>query len=118
MSSSSHRRGSSSRHRPPDSSENRGLKTLRTNLVLLVLAAVLPLVVFTVAMMREQLAEKREIIDSSMQGTARALSLAVDGEVKASLAILETLASASSLERGDIKAFHDLCVRAMEGRKG
>jgi hypothetical protein len=94
------------------------LKTLRTNLVLLVLAAVLPLVVFTVAMMREQLAEKREIIDSSMQGTARALTLAVDGEVKAALAILETLASSSSLERGDIRAFHDLCVRAMEGRRG
>jgi hypothetical protein len=94
------------------------LKSLRTHLVLLVLAAVLPLLVLAVAMMRQQLAEKREIVDSGMQGTARALTLAVDGEVKASLAILETLGSSPLLESGNLKAFHDLSVRAMEGRRG
>jgi len=94
------------------------LKSLRAHLVLLVLAAVLPLLVLAVAMMRQQLAEKREIIDSGMQGTARALTLAVDGEVKASLAILETLASSPLLESGNVKAFHDLAARAMEGRRG
>jgi len=94
------------------------LKPLRTHLVVLVLAAVLPLLVLTVAMMRQQLAEKREIIDGSMQATARALTLAVDGEVKASRAILETLASSPLLDSGDLKTFHARCVRAMEGRGG
>ena len=70
------------------------------------------------AMMRQQLAEKREIIDRGMQATARALSLAVDGEVKASLAVLQTLASSPLLDSGNLKSFHDLCVRAMEGRGG
>ena len=94
------------------------LKSLRTHLVLLVLAAVLPLLVLAVAMMRQQLAEKREIIDSGMQATARALTSAVDGEVKASMAILETLASSPLLDSGDLKAFYVLCTRAMEGHRG
>jgi hypothetical protein len=79
---------------------------------------VLPLLVFTVAMMRQQLAEKREVIDRGMQDTSQALMLAVDGEVKASLAILQTLASSPLLDSGNLKSFQDLCVRAMEGRRG
>jgi len=102
----------------PDSSESNGLKSLRTHLILLVLAACLPLLVFAVAMVQQQLAEKREIIGSGMQATARALTLAVDGEVKAWLAILETLASSQLLDTGNIKSFHDLCARAMEGHGG
>jgi hypothetical protein len=86
--------------------------------VVLVLAAVLPLLVLAMAMMRQQLAEKREIIDGSMQAIARALTLAVDGEVKASLAILDTLASSPLLDSGDLKTFHFRCVRAMEGHAG
>jgi hypothetical protein len=94
------------------------LKSLRTHLVLLVLAAVLPLLVLAVAMMRQQLAEKREIIDNGMQATVRALTSAVDGEVRTSLGILQTLASSPLLDGGDLKAFHVLCTRAMEGRRG
>jgi hypothetical protein len=94
------------------------VKSLRTHLVVLVLAAVLPLLVLAVAVMGVQLAEKREIIDGSMKAVAGALSLAVDGEVKASRAIVETLASSPLLDSGDLKAFHERSVRAMEGRKG
>jgi hypothetical protein len=94
------------------------MKSLRTHLVVLVLAAVLPLAVFAVAMMRQQFEEKREVIDLGMQDTARALTLAVDGEVRASLAILKTLASSPLLDSGNLKSFHELCVRAMEGHTG
>src|SRR5438874_9966661 len=91
---------------------------VRSHLVLLVLAAVLPLLVFAVIIVRQDLVERREILDRGMNDTVRALSLAIDGEVKTSLAVLETLAGAAVLERGDLKAFHDICVRAMQRHPG
>lgn len=84
----------------------------------MVLAAALPLLILTATTMRQQLTEKREIIEGSMQGIAAALTLAIDGEVKASRAVLETLGSSPLLDTGDIKTFYSRCVRAMEGRKG
>jgi hypothetical protein len=74
--------------------------------------------VFAVAMMRQQLEEKREVIDGGMHATARALTLAVDGEVKASLGVLQTLASSPLLDSANFKSFHELCVRATQGRRG
>ena len=85
--------------------------------VLLGLATVLSLI-FVAAMLRQQLAEKREVTDRGMQATTRALTMAVDGEVKASLGILQTLAASPLLDRGDLKSFYELCVRSMEGRRG
>jgi signal transduction histidine kinase/ActR/RegA family two-component response regulator len=91
---------------------------LRSHLVLLVVAALVPPLIFTAYVMRQDLAEQREILDRGMRTTARALSLAVDGEIKSSLAILETLAASDNLDSGDLKGFHELCVRATAGREG
>jgi hypothetical protein len=52
-----------------------------------------------------------------MRNTVRALSLAVDGQINASLSMLQTLAASAYLDTGEFKAFYDLCVRAIEGRK-
>src|SRR3982751_5360782 len=89
---------------------------LRSHLVVLVLAAVIPLVVFALIIVRQDLAERRQILERGMHDTASALSLAVDSEVKTSLAVLETLAGAVVLDRGDLRAFHEICVRAMQAR--
>jgi PAS domain S-box-containing protein len=91
---------------------------LRSHLIVLVLAAIVPLLVFAVVTMRQEIEEQRQILDRGMHDTARALTLAVDGEVKTSLAILETLASSPFLDSGDLKSFHQLSARAMEGRRG
>ncbi len=89
---------------------------LRWHLVVLVLAAVLPLLVFTVIMVGQHLRLQHDVVERGMRDTVRALSLAVDREVKTSWAVLETLAASPSLEAGDLKRFHETCVRAMEGR--
>jgi signal transduction histidine kinase len=89
---------------------------LRSHLIVLVGAAVLPLLLFAVAIVRQDLAERREIMDRGMQDTVRALSLAVDGEVKTSLAVLQTLAGAPFLDRGDLAHFHETCARTMRAR--
>src|ERR1043166_7464082 len=83
---------------------------------MLVLAAVLPLVVFAGWIVRHDLAERRGIMDRGMQDTVRALSLVVDGEVKTSFAVLETLAASAVLDRADYEAFHAVSVRAMQAR--
>jgi hypothetical protein len=94
------------------------MKALRADLAIPVVAAVLPLLLLAGAVTRAQLAEEREMIDGSMKAVASALTLAVDGEIKASKAVIETLAASPALDTGDIKGFHELCVRAMAGRKG
>ncbi|HET7362925.1 MAG TPA: sensor histidine kinase, partial [Burkholderiales bacterium] len=88
---------------------------LRSHLIALVGAAVLPLLLFAVLIVRQDVAERRQIMDRGMQDTVRALSLAVDGEVKTSLAVLQTLASSPFLDRGDLAHFHEVCVRTMRG---
>lgn len=89
---------------------------LRSHLIVLVGAAVLPVLLFAAIIVRQDLAERREIMDRGMQDTVRALSLAVDGEVKSSLAVLQTLAASPFLDRGDLAHFHDICARTMRNR--
>ena len=89
---------------------------LRAHLIVLVGAAVLPLLLFAVVIVRQDVAERRQIMDRGMQDTVRALSLAVDGEIKTSLAVLQTLASSPFLDRGDLAHFHDFCARTMRNR--
>jgi signal transduction histidine kinase len=89
---------------------------LRSHLIVLVAAAVLPLLLFAVAIVLQDVGERREIMDRGMQNTARALSLAIDGEVKTSLAVLQTLGGSPLLDRGDLANFHEICARTMRER--
>jgi signal transduction histidine kinase/CheY-like chemotaxis protein len=90
---------------------------LRTHLVLLVFAAVTPLLIFTVVIVRRNLQEQRAVLDRGLHDTVGALSLAVDGQVSTSLAILETLAVSPSLDAADLRGFHQLCVRTIASHK-
>ena len=89
---------------------------LRSHLIVLVGAAVLPLLLFAAIIVRQDVLERRDIMDRGMQDTVRALSLSVDGEVKTSLAVLQTLASSPFLDRGDLAHFHEICARTMRNR--
>src|SRR5712691_7409367 len=89
---------------------------LRSHLVVLVLVAVVPLLVFSIAMLRQEAEDQRAVLDQGMRNTASALSLAIEGEVKASQAILETLAASAYLDTGDLRAFYQLCAQTIQGR--
>ena len=90
---------------------------LRAHLMILALGVALPLLIFSIVIVRQDYHDQRLVLDRGMRNTVRALSLAVDGEVKASLAMLETLAASRSLDTGDLEAFYGLSARALEGRK-
>jgi signal transduction histidine kinase/ActR/RegA family two-component response regulator len=89
---------------------------LRSHLLILAVGAALPLLIFTIAIVHQESQDQRAILEQGMRNTVRALSLAVDGEIKASRSVLETLAASAYLDTGDLQGFYDLCVRAIEGR--
>src|SRR5215475_6918330 len=95
---------------------NRPLK-LRTYLIVLVLAALLPVLIFTFEMFRQKARLQHEAVERGMRDTVRALSLAVDREIGAVRAILETLAESPSLDTGNLRSFYELCRRALTNRK-
>jgi PAS domain S-box-containing protein len=86
--------------------------SLRAHLILLVLVAVMPLAVFAAVIVRDDLRHRSDLVSQGTRDTVRALSQAVDRQVSTSWAILETLATSPELERDDLPAFHELCVRA------
>jgi signal transduction histidine kinase/CheY-like chemotaxis protein len=90
---------------------------LRSHLTLVVFVAVTPLLLFSAATFYQAFRDQRAILDQGMRDTARALSLAVDGEVKASRATLETLAASSYLDTGELREFYELCGRIIGDRK-
>jgi PAS domain S-box-containing protein len=91
--------------------------SLRTQLVLLVLAVVLPLLALAAVMFLRDVQFQRAAVERGMKDTARALSLALDREVGKLHAVLETLAASPSLDSRDFKSFNELALRATEQRK-
>jgi len=80
---------------------------LRTHLVLLVLAAVLPVVVFAGTMVVLFAKEERRAVESGLQETTRALALAVDRELAAVVTALRTLGASHHLNEGALEAFRN-----------
>jgi PAS domain S-box-containing protein len=90
---------------------------LRSHLIALVLAALLPLLIFTFAMFLQKARLQHETVERGMRDTARALSLALDREIGALQGIVETVAESPHLDTGNLKAFYDIGSRALANRK-
>jgi len=90
---------------------------LRTNLIALVLAAVIPIVVFATVVVVVFWRSERQSTEARLRNTARALALAVDREVSASVTTLEVLATSEHLDRPNLRAFYDVAARAVESQR-
>ena len=85
----------------------RGDLSLRSRLLLLVVASVVPLV--GMGLVREYLnfkAERREI-DAGLLLTARGMALSVERDLQLNVSSLETLATSLALQSGDLATFKD-----------
>ncbi len=80
--------------------------SLRGRLVALVVAAVLPLLLFSVAVVYRLGQVEGGAVEASLRQSARAMSLAVDREIGAAHAVLGVLAQSPALKEGDLAAFH------------
>lgn len=79
--------------------------SLRARLALLVVAGVLPLLLYNLGTVYADYRRERDRVSRQSLELAHGLALAVEGELKARIASLEVLALAGSLARGDLDAF-------------
>ncbi|HEX7230973.1 MAG TPA: ATP-binding protein [Candidatus Binatia bacterium] len=86
--------------------------SLRTHLVILVLAPLLPLLLFAVLMFWRDVQLRYDAVERGMRDTARALSLAVDRDIGNILAVAQTLAASPHIKVQDFKTFYELSAGA------
>ena len=79
---------------------------LRYYLILLVVAAVLPVVIFGGAMTYRAYQQERENLAQSMIGRARAISAALDREFLVSIQSLKALGASTHLDKGQLSEFY------------
>src|SRR5262245_13986305 len=87
---------------------------LRAHLIMLVLAALLPLVLFSVCMIIGFAQGERRTVERGMREIARALALAVDREVGEMHTALGVLALSRPLAAGDLADFYRQCLEALQ----
>jgi PAS domain S-box-containing protein len=92
----------------------RRVRGLRSRLVLLVLATLLPLGIFAVTLLLLFAHEARRTTERGMRDTARALALAMDREVDEVRAALGVLALSGSLAAGERASFYQQCLEALQ----
>jgi hypothetical protein len=92
--------------------------TIRSHLVVLVLATLLPVLVFTGFMLLEYVKLQQVELNRGMTDTARALSLAVDREIGRVRAVVETLATSTYLDSKDFERFYEASSRAAKTIEG
>src|SRR2546428_450166 len=86
---------------------------LRRHLVLLVVAAVVPVVVFTTIVLAVFARGERASTERGLRDTTRALTLAVDREIETSIKALQVLAASLHLDADDYAAFERHSARVL-----
>jgi broad specificity phosphatase PhoE len=86
---------------------------IRTYLLVFALAILLPMIAFSAIAVIAFDRQQRAAVERGGVETARALMNAVDRELSASLTTLQTLATARSLERGDLGMFQEDARRVL-----
>jgi PAS domain S-box-containing protein len=89
---------------------------LRWHLIALILVALIPMVSFAGVIVLNLGREQRMSVERGLQTTVRALAVAVDREVAASIRALEVLATSDLLSRGELAAFHAQASRAVDAQ--
>jgi signal transduction histidine kinase len=90
---------------------------VRSHLGLLVVAVLLPVVLFSAIVLNFLIAAERQAVLRSMQELARATVLVMDKEMAAAMSIAQSLSASRSLERGDFADFYQQAKIANAGRE-
>lgn len=87
---------------------------LRHHLVVLVVLAVVPVLLFAGMILHHLAGEQRVSVERGLKTSVRALATAVEREIAASVRGLEVLASSPQLTSDDLRGFHAYAVDAAE----
>src|SRR2546425_13189451 len=90
---------------------------LRSHLIVLVLAALGPILGFAAFVIRENAGLQLAATERGMRETARAVVLTVDKELETAITTLEALAETEYPDAGDLGAFHALCQRVVRTQR-
>src|SRR5437870_1425203 len=90
---------------------------LRSHLIVLVLAALVPILGFAAFVIRENAALQLAVTERGMRETARAVALTVDKELETAITTLEALAETEYPDAADLGAFHALCRRVVQTQR-
>ncbi len=91
---------------------------LRSHLIALVIASLLPVIIFAGVMVYVSYQGQRADINRGMLDTARAISLAVDRELEASIRTLQALGASERLEPRNLKPFYNQAARVLKTQPG
>ncbi len=86
---------------------------LRYHLIALVVIALVPALIFAGIVVGSLGREQRRSVERGLEATVRALAIAVEREIDASVEALEVLATSPALDRGDLGAFYEQALRAV-----
>jgi len=89
-------------------------RPLRMRLLLLAASGLLPLVMVLVWGLNHLLEERRAAAETSVQELSRALSTAVDAELRSVMTLLQHMSNSDALERADLHDFHETAQRTVE----
>src|SRR3989475_244605 len=89
---------------------------LRSHLIVLVLAALVPILGFAAFVIRENAALQLAATERGMRETARAVALTVDKELETAITTVEALAGTESPDAAALSAFHALCQRVVRAQ--
>ena len=92
---------------------------LRTHLFLLTVVAVVPVMLFAAGLIVYHAQLERSTVERGMRDTARALALALDGDIQDVKKAIETLAASKHLDgAGDLARFYDEAAAVSKGFGG
>jgi PAS domain S-box-containing protein len=91
---------------------------LRTHLFFLVIAALVPALIFSCVLIFQSYRQQRSDIERGMIGTARALSLAVDRELEAAIRTLSAIAASEHLTSNNLRQFYNYAQNAIKVSRG
>jgi signal transduction histidine kinase len=91
---------------------------LHSILILLVVTALVPLLIFAIAMVVSSARSEREVFERGATERTRALITAVDAELQNSISTLEALATSNRLDSGDLRGFYDEAGRVLKSQRG
>lgn len=87
------------------------------HLIALVVIALVPALLFATMVVRSLGQEQRASVEQGLQTTVRALAIAVEREIEASVRALEVLATSTALDGGDLDAFYEQAMRVRQGAR-
>jgi PAS domain S-box-containing protein len=83
---------------------------LRTHLLVLVLVALVPVLVFSAGVVIRDIGEERRAVEQGLTNTARALTAAIDRHVTEATRTLEAVTVTPRLVAGDLRGFHEVAA--------